>query len=222
MCGRFTLNISVDALANIFGISVPPDFRPRYNIAPSQWILAVRQLGEQREGDLFKWGLVPSWSKDPAIGYKLINARSESIHEKASFRQAIRSRRCLIPSTGFYEWEKHGDVKTPLYFQLKDGSPMAFAGIWESWKSPEGENLISCAILTTSANKLVEPIHDRMPVILHPQEYALWLDRNMTDPNQLQTFYQPYPAETMDVHEVSHDVNSPRNDSPELILPVRH
>jgi len=99
---------------------------------------------------------------------------------------------------------------------------MAFAGIWESWKSPEGENLISCAILTTSANKLVEPIHDRMPVILHPQEYALWLDRNMTDPNQLQTFYQPYPAETMDVHEVSHDVNSPRNDSPELILPVHH
>jgi putative SOS response-associated peptidase YedK len=222
MCGRFTLNIPADTLANIFGISVPPDFRPRYNIAPSQRILAIRQLGEQREGVLFKWGLVPSWSKDPAIGYKLINARSETIHEKASFRQAVRSRRCLIPSSGFFEWEKHGDVKTPLYFHLKDNSPMAFAGIWESWKSPEGESLFSCAILTTSANKLVEPIHDRMPVILHPQEFALWLDRNMTDPNQLQTFYQPYPAETMDVHEVSHDVNSPRNDTPELILPIHH
>ncbi|BEH09837.1 SOS response-associated peptidase [Geobacter sulfurreducens subsp. ethanolicus] len=193
MCGRFTLQISSEMLAEIFGLIEIPTFPARYNIAPTQQIAIVRSYANhQNRLDFVRWGLIPSWAKDKSVGNHMINARAETVHEKPAFRHAIRYRRCLIPSSAFYEWRKEGERRIPLYIRLKDGSPMVFAGLWETWKSPEGENLESCAILTTTANKLIEPIHDRMPVILHPQEYDHWLDRDMTDPTRLQSLYQPY------------------------------
>jgi len=221
MCGRFTLQIPPELLAEIFGLIEIPICPARYNIAPSQKVAVIRQNGEgQNRLDFLRWGLIPSWAEDISIGYKLINARSESVHEKHSFRHAIRYRRCLVPSSGFFEWLQEGKVKKPLYVRLKDGSPMVFAGLWESWKSPEGEVIGSCTILTTTSNKLIESLHDRMPVILHPQEYDVWLDREMTDPEKLNPLYKPYPAERMEMYPVSDLVNSPRNDTPDLIKPV--
>lgn len=208
-------------LAEIFGLIEIPTFPARYNIAPTQQIAIIREdVNHRNRLDFVHWGLIPSWAKDKSVGNHMINARAETVHEKPAFRHAIRCRRCLIPASAFYEWRKESGIKIPLYIRLKDGSPMVFAGVWETWKSPEGENLESCTILTTTANKLIEPIHDRMPVILHPQEYGHWLDREMTDPTKLQRLYQPYPAETMEAIEVSTAVNNPRNDSPDLVLPI--
>ncbi len=166
-------------------------------------------------------GLIPSWAEDMTVGYKLINARSETVHERHSFRHAIRYRRCLIPTSGFYEWTGEGRCKKPLYISMKDGSPMVFAGLWESWKSPEKEVVETCVVLTTSANSLVAPFHDRMPVILHPQEYNAWLDRETNNPEQLKPLYRPYPAELMELHLVSPHVNSLKFDSPNLIEPYK-
>jgi putative SOS response-associated peptidase YedK len=222
MCGRFTLDLPPEKLAEIFGLAELPRIEPRYNIAPTQQVAAIRTLAdnEHRKIAMLKWGFIPSWTKDPSLGHKLINARSESIHEKRAFRQAIRYHRCIIPTSGFFEWEEKEGKKTPLYIRLKDGSPMCFAGIWDHWKSPEGEVVESCSMLTTSSNKLIEPLHDRMPVILHPQEYALWLDRTITDPEKLKPLYQPYPADLMGMWPVSSLVNSSRNDSPACIEKV--
>jgi putative SOS response-associated peptidase YedK len=221
VCGRFTLHIPPELLAEIFGLIEIPIFPARYNIAPSQKVAVIRQNGDgQNRLDFLRWGLIPSWAEDISIGYKLINARSETVHEKHSFRHAIRYRRGLVPSSGFYEWKQEGKAKKPLYVQMKDGSPMVFAGLWESWKSPEGEAIESCTILTTTSNKLIESLHDRMPVILHPQEYDIWLDREMTDPEKLNPLYKPYPSERMEMYPVSDLVNSPRNDNSDLIKPV--
>jgi putative SOS response-associated peptidase YedK len=220
MCGRFTLHIPPELLAEIFGLVSIPDFQARYNIAPTQKVPVIRQdAGGQRQLALLHWGLIPSWAKDPSIGNRMINARAETVHEKPAFRNAIKYHRCLIPANGFYEWRQEGKTKTPLYVRLKDETMMCFAGLWEHWKSPEGEIIESFTILTTSSNKLVEPLHDRMPVILHPEEYALWLDRNITNPEKLKHLYQPYPADLMEMFPVSTLVNSPRNDSPDLIIP---
>lgn len=222
MCGRFTLILPPEVLAEILGLAEVPRIEPRYNIAPSQQVPAIRTLAdnEHREIAMLKWGLIPHWAKDTSLGHKMINARSESVHEKPAFRQPIRDHRCIIPSSGFFEWEEKGGKKYPLYVRLKDGSPMSFAGIWDHWKSPEGKIVESCSILTTSSNKLIEPLHDRMPVILHPHEYALWLDRAITDPEKLKSLYQPYPADLMEMWPVSTLVNSPRNDSPDCIKQV--
>ena len=222
MCGCFTLTLPPELLAGIFGLAELPRIEPRYNIAPSQQVAAIRTLADNdhREFVMLKWGLIPSWAKDPSLGHKMINARSESVHEKPAFRQAIRYHRCIIPSSGFFEWEDEGGKKAPLHIRLKDGSPICFAGLWDQWKSPEGEVVESCSILTTSSNKLIEPLHGRMPVILHPQEFALWLDRTITDPEQLKPLYQPYPADLMKMWPVSPIVNSPRNDSPDCIKQV--
>ena len=220
MCGRFTLQIPPELLANIFGLIEIPEAPARYNIAPSQKVAVIRQNGDgQNRLNFMRWGLIPTWAEDMSIGYKLINARSETVHEKHSFRNAIRYRRCLIPTSGFYEWMGEGKAKKPLYIRLKDGSPMVFAGLWESWKSPQKDIVESCTILTTSSNKLIAPIHDRMPVILHPQEYDAWLDREMDDPENLKWLYQPYPFELMEMYPVSHQVNSTNNDGPELTKP---
>jgi putative SOS response-associated peptidase YedK len=221
VCGRFTLHIPPELLAEIFGLIEIPTFPARYNIAPSQKVAVLQQNGDgQNRLDFLRWGLIPSWAENISIGYKLINARSETVHEKHSFRHAIRYRRCLVPSSGFFEWLQEGKVKKPLYVRLKDSFPMVFAGLWESWKSPEGEVIVSCTILTTTSNKLIESLHDRMPVILHPQEYGIWLDREMTDPEKLNPLYKPYPAERMEMYPVRDLVNSQRNDTPDLIKPV--
>ncbi len=216
MCGRFTLQVPPEQLAAVFGIPVP-NITPRFNIAPSQQIAVIRNLGGENHLDLLKWGLVPSWAEDMAIGYKLINARSETVFEKNSFRRAIRTRRCLVPASGFYEWQHIDKTKTPYYVSMANNNPMALAGIWEQWKCPDNTILETCAILTTAANKLMETIHDRMPVILHPQEYSLWLDREVSDPETLKQLFIPYPADVMESYQVSSLVNNPRNDGVECI-----
>jgi putative SOS response-associated peptidase YedK len=223
MCGRFTLQIPPELLAEIFGLLEIPVFPARFNITPSQQVAVIRRTAEDRNRlDFLHWGLIPSWAKDRSIGNRMINARSETVHEKPAFRHALRYGRCIIPASGFYEWRQEGERKSPLYVHLKDGSPLCFAGLWEHWKAPEGEVIESCTILTTAANTLIEALHDRMPVILRPEEYALWLDREITDPEQLQQLYKPYPADRMEMWPVAPSVNSPRIDSPELIKPVSH
>jgi putative SOS response-associated peptidase YedK len=219
MCGRFTLNLSPDQLAVAFGIPAS-SITPRYNIAPSQQIAVIRNFSGERHLGYIRWGLVPSWADDISIGYKLINARSETVFEKNSFKRAIRTRRCLVPASGFIEWKHSGNEKTPFYITMTNNNPMAFAGIWEQWKAPDHSVLETCAILTTAANHLMESIHDRMPVILHPQEYSLWLDREVSEPESLKQLFKPYPAEVMQACQVSSLVNNPKNDTEDCITPL--
>jgi len=220
MCGRFTLTESGQVLMEELGlISIPEDFRPRFNIAPGQLILAARDGDGGRRAAMLKWGLVPSWAKDPSIGYKLINARSESVGEKPAFKRAFDRRRCIIPADGFYEWRKEGKAKVPLRFRLRGGRLFAFAGLWESYTDGTGGTLFTCTILTTTANELVQPVHDRMPVILTGEAIDLWLDRDVPGEG-VRSLLCPYPAEEMEAYEVSPRVNSVANDGPELIEPV--
>lgn len=222
MCGRFTSLLSPELLEEIFGIPLPPDFQPRYNIAPTQEIWIIRQTATGgRHLSSVRWGLVPHWAKDLAIGNRMINARCETVHEKPAFRIAIRARRCIIPASGFFEWDHSGKARIPHYITMKDSSPLAFAGIWDSWKSPEGEAVESCSILTTTSNTLVATLHDRMPVILHPTEFDLWLDRSMNNPESLKRLYQPYPADLMQEWEVSPLVNKPSIETPATIVPLQ-
>lgn len=222
MCGRFTLTESGQVLMEELGLlSIPEDYRPRYNVAPGQLILAARDGDHGRKGAMLKWGLVPPWAKDPSIGNRMINARSESVAEKPSFRKAFDRRRCIIPADGFYEWRKDGKAKMPIRFRLRGGRPFAFAGLWEAWRPPNGgETLFTCTILTTAANELVQPVHDRMPVILPKDAVDLWLDRDVPGEG-VASLLAPYPAEEMEAYEVSTRVNSVRNDDPECIQPVQ-
>ena len=221
MCGRFVTIIPADELKAIFVLIERPQLEPRYNVAPTQNVGVVRQSDDSTNHyDQLKWGLVPSWSTDPAKGASLINARSETVAEKPSFRHAIKKNRCIIPVSGFYEWSHTGTEKHPHYIQLSDKSPMALAGIWEHWKSPDGTPLETFSILTTAANKLISNLHERMPVILMPDAYGLWLDRNLQDPQHLEHLYVPFPDELMTYYEVPTLVNNPRFDSPACIVHV--
>ncbi|MFA7405615.1 MAG: SOS response-associated peptidase [Pelobacteraceae bacterium] len=220
MCGRFVANIPTGELNAIFALSESPQLEPRFNVAPTQQVAVIRNNGDHNHLDLLKWGFVPSWSKDLSFGSHLINARSESVAEKPAFRHAIKFRRCIVPTSGFYEWSHTGNKKQPYYFQLADHSPMCLAGLWESWKAPDGNELETFTILTTVANKLVEPFHDRMPVILHPESFALWLSHTMHDPEQLLPLFQPFPAQEMTVHKVPDLVNNAKFDSPACIAQV--
>jgi putative SOS response-associated peptidase YedK len=218
MCGRFALISSQQEFAGHFLVEDAPELAPRYNIAPTQPVLAVRvgQTGN-REATHFAWGLIPSWAKDLSIGQKLINARSETAAEKPAFRTALRRRRCLLPASGFYEWEKRGAAKQPYFIRMAGGGLCAFAGLWEVWNGPDGETLESCTILTTGPNELLAPIHNRMPVILVPADYDKWLDPRQTDSGRVVSLLQPFPAKNMEAYPVSTFVNSPRNDSPGCI-----
>jgi len=221
MCGRFVLENTPEQLMRVYQLSSPPDLSPRYNVAPSQQIAVVRQQnGGDRELVMMQWGLIPSWAKDSAIGYKMINARSETAHEKPSFKQALRSRRCIVPVSGFYEWEKKEKEKIPHYIHLRDGDIMSLAGLWETWRSPEGERIETCTILTTAANSLLKPLHDRMPVVLHNEEFDLWFNRDVDDINLLTELFHSYPSDRLEEHIVSKEVNSPGKDSPECIVPT--
>jgi putative SOS response-associated peptidase YedK len=225
MCGRFTLSVGIEELRSVFpwlAIPVPP--LPRYNIAPTQPVAVVPNNGK-RELDYFTWGLIPSWAKDPKIGSRMINARSETLTEKPSFRAAYKRRRCLILADGFFEWSKERlangrDVRTPVYVKLGAGNPFAFAGLWEYWQLKQGDEVYSCAIITTPPNDLLKPIHDRMPLILDPGLYDRWLDQEDKAPEELSDFLTPYPAGEMVAYPVSTLVNSPANDLPECIVPV--
>lgn len=218
MCGRFTLQITKEMMADIFGITVLQDIQPRYNIAPTQQVAAIRTYPDgTRHLDQLHWGLIPSWATDPSIGNKMINARSETVNEKPSFKYALHKHRCIIPASEFYEWvvKKH-----PLYVHLKDNSIMAFAGLWDHWKSPKGQIIESCTILTTTSNNLLKPIHDRMPVILDRRDINIWLNSNIIEIESLKYLFEPYTSGQMEMYPVSDIVNSPRNDILECILPI--
>jgi putative SOS response-associated peptidase YedK len=221
MCGRYTLKATNEQILSEFkALRIQSnELRERFNIAPSQIIPVVRQNEQERELSDLKWGLVPSWAKDVSIGNRMINARGESLTEKPSFRNAFRSRRCLIPASGFYEWKREADKgKQPFYFYLKDKTVFGFAGLWEEWTDTEtGELLESCTIITTEANEVLAPVHDRMPVILKSENYEEWLDPKNADTDDLQRLLKPYPEEEMLSHAVNRQVNSPSFDSPELI-----
>jgi putative SOS response-associated peptidase YedK len=220
MCGRFTLAVPTEQLAAQFQLPAAPELAARYNIAPTQEIAVVRADDGGRRLSLMRWGLVPSWAKELAIGAKMINARSETAAEKPAFRSAMKQRRCLIPADGFYEWQARPGGKQPFYIHMADGRPFAFAGLWEQWRTPEGPWLETCTILTTAANELMSPLHDRMPVIVAPEHYGLWLDPGLHDAGPLQELLAPYPAEAMAVSPVSKAVNKVGNDDPSLIAPV--
>jgi putative SOS response-associated peptidase YedK len=217
MCGRFAQRSDPRRLAREFKVDEVPQVEARYNVAPAQDILAVRESSDGREMAFLKWGLIPSWAKDTSIGARLINARSETVTEKPSFRQAFRQRRCIIPADGFYEWKRTDGKKQPFFFQMRNERPFGFAGLWERWEGQGGEAIDSCTILTTEANEVLRPVHDRMPVILHPQEYSLWLKADDREHDLLRELLRPYPVEEMVGYPVSPLVNSPRNKGPELI-----
>jgi putative SOS response-associated peptidase YedK len=217
VCGRYTLKTPVETLAEEFGITGPlPEVPTRFNVAPTQEVAAVLEEDEQRKLEMLRWGLIPSWADDPAIGNRMINARSETAAQKPSFRSAFRKRRCLVLADGFYEWQKTASGKQPYYIRMGDGSPFAFAGLWESW-GKYGEEVRSCTILTTEANGLVGEIHHRMPVILPAEEYDLWLDPDMGEAEPLLDLLRPYPDDVMEAYPVSRFVNSPSNDSEQCV-----
>lgn len=221
MCGRFTSKAKPEEIEKEFKVGKlnPKLFAPRFNIAPTQTIAAVLEQHGERIVNELRWGLIPSWAKDDKIGSKMINARAETLAEKPSFKNAFKSRRCIIPASGFYEWQKKGaGAKQPFYFYLKDKDVFGFAGLWEEWLDKEsGELVETCTIITTEANKVLEPVHDRMPVILKPKDYDEWLDEKLKDTEKLQKLLVPFPAAQMKSHAVSKAVNSPAYDSPELI-----
>jgi len=217
MCGRFTLQITPEVLAKAFGLKELPDIEPRYNIAPSQLVASIRHVGDHNKLDFLKWGLHPSWSQDTT--HTPINASCETVHEKPIFIHALKYNRCIIPASGFYEWVSTKDNhKQPYCIRLSNSGIMGFAGLWERWNAEDGTELETCCILTTSANELMKPIHERMPVILQPEDYELWLNRHMHDPHELQRLYQPYLSDVMVSHPVPDLVNNPRFDSHACIV----
>jgi putative SOS response-associated peptidase YedK len=236
MCGRFTLRTPASAIAEQFGLLELPSFAPRFNVAPSQSVAVVRirpvdsadggrtaastsQSAGGRELVWMQWGLVPRWAKDPAIGNRLINARAETAANKPAFRDAMRGRRCLVVADGFYEWRRSGRAKQPYFIRLRDGRPFAFAGLWDTWQRPDRSILESCTLLTTDANDLVRPIHDRMPVVLPPSAYSLWLNLEERDPGRLVSLLAPHAGDQMEAYPVSTLVNSPAHESPRCVEP---
>jgi len=225
MCGRYSITQPVEAIQRVFHVGERPNLPPRYNVAPTQDVPAVRR-GEdgERHLALLRWGLIPFWADDASIGSRMINARAESAAEKNAFRTAFRRRRCLIVADGFYEWQKpatKGGRKQPYRVTLTDGGLFAFAGLWESWREPaSGETVESCAILTTDANEDLAQIHERMPVILDPAGYETWLDPD-ADPVDAQALLGPYPSERLTAYPVPTRVNAVANDDPAVIEPLR-
>ena len=221
MCGRFTLRTPAHRLAEAFGVDALPNLAPRYNIAPTQDVVAIRHADAGRELAMLRWGLIPGWAKDPAIGSRMINARAETVAEKPSFRAAFRQRRCLVAADGFYEWQKAAEgPKQPYYIRLESDAPFAIAGLWERWRDPAGETVESCTLITTEANAALAPIHPRMPVILAPADYDAWLDPRPASPDALHDLLRPYPGAEMAVIPIGRHVNNVRNDDPGCIEPA--
>lgn len=219
MCGRYTLTAEPEVIQQAFDLDDVPQMRPRYNIAPTQKVPVI--TGDApKQLSFMQWGLVPSWAKDPSIGSKMINARSETLDRKPSFREAFAKRRCLVPVDGFFEWRKDGNAKYPMYIHLKDRQLFAMAGLWETWKTPEGDVLQTCTIVTAEPNALVKQFHHRMAVILSPESYATWLDDG-TSAEVLKALFAPYSEDQMTAYEVSSIVNNPNNDTPQVIEPYQ-
>ncbi len=221
MCGRFVQYSDPEIYASHFDLDSFHEAVPRYNVAPTQPVLAVRRSSDgKRELIPLRWGLVPSWSKGPDSRFQMINARVETVASKPAYRNAFKHQRCLIPAEGFYEWKAEQRGKTPYLIRREDHAPFAMAGLWERWHGEGTEALESCTIIVTEANALVSGIHERMPVILPTAHYAAWLDPDNTDQDTLLAMLKPIGPEDWTMHPVSRRVNSPRNDGPELIEPV--
>jgi len=225
MCGRFTLTKSMDEIRERFDfVTDLAELDLRYNIAPTQYTPVIVYQDGVNVLKKMRWGLIPSWAKEERIGYRMINARAEEIDRKPTFRPLLPRRRCLVLADGFYEWEKRGQgkgrVRIPYRFTLKDESPFAFAGLWDKWRSPEGEELETLTIITTRANKLVSAVHNRMPVILRPEDINRWVDTSYRNVRELKNLLTPYPSEEMKMYRVSTRVNSPDFDSPECVEKV--
>jgi putative SOS response-associated peptidase YedK len=216
MCGRFAFYSPREAVLAVFGVALPFDLAPRYNVAPGQLVAAIR-AGESGgpEGVQLRWGLVPFWAKDASTGHRMINARAETLAAKPAFRNAWKKRRCLVLANGFYEWRGQGTGKTPFFVSRPDEQPIAFAGLWERWDKGD-EPLETCTIITTAANRVLREIHDRMPVILPPDALHAWVDPGQ-DLSVLSAFLQPAPDDLLETREVSRAVNSPAHEGPELI-----
>ncbi|MGJ7922025.1 SOS response-associated peptidase [Neobacillus sp. LXY-4] len=224
MCGRFTLTSTLEEILNRFDVEAFLDeegYLPSYNVAPSQSVLAIINNGLINKMGYLKWGLIPPWAKDPSIGFKMINARSETLSEKPSFKEAFKKRRCLIIADSFYEWKRTDPKnKTPMRIKLRNDELFGMAGLWEHWKSPDGKSIFSCSVITTTPNELVRDIHDRMPVILKPEDEKVWLDPAITDTHYLHHLLQPLDSALMEAYEVSQLVNSPKNNSSQLIQKI--
>ena len=222
MCGRFAFYSPHEAVIRLFGVAAAPEIEPRWNIAPTQFIATVREPGGPREVAMLYWGLVPSWAKDKSIGARMINARSETLGEKPSFRNAFRRRRCLILADGYYEWQRAGAVKQPYFIAFTDGQPFGMAGLWERWRDPAtGEPLESCCIVTTSPAHTVAHVHDRMPVIVPPDAYSEWLDPGNEATDRLARLFEPCGRPDLQARPVSRRVNDARNQGRDLIEEVR-
>ena len=220
MCGRFDCHSEISVIAKLFKIDrLSIDYQPHYNIAPSQNIVVIRDSGK-RELLQCQWGFIPWWAKDPKMGFKMINARAESVADKPAFKDAFRNQRCLVIADGFYEWVLEGKVKQPVYIRLKSHTPVGFAGLYSVWRSPEGEDIRTCTIITTDANDLLRPIHDRMPVIILKDKEDLWLDPKTTEKEKLLPLLTPYPSDEMEFYRVSPIMNKPEHDAPEVIRPI--
>lgn len=220
MCARYTLTARPELIADLFDLDLLVDIVPRFNVAPTQQVLAVRAPDGQREFARLRWGLVPSWADDIKIGNKLLNARGETIFEKPSFRSAAKKRRCLIAADGFYEWREEHGKKQPYCIHMPGRAPFAFAGLWERWHAEEDEPVETCTIVTTEANALLKPLHDRMPVILNRGDFARWLDPAVTDAKLLEPLLRPLPEEALRLYRVAPKVNSPRFDDPSCVEPI--
>ena len=220
MCGRYSLIADIGELQERFGFDGSElPHAPRYNVAPTQMALTVTN-GSERRGSYMRWGLIPSWAKSASVGNRMINARAETVAEMPSFRTALQRRRCLVLADGFYEWQGEGSSRRPMRITMASGEPFAFAGIWSIWKDPEDNSIPTCAIITTSANELLRPIHHRMPVILPRNMEGFWLDRSNQDTTEFRSVLTPYPDDAMEAYEVSTLVNSVANDGPDLIARV--
>ena len=220
MCGRFARKRSASIMAKDFGVEeITDDLQPSFNIAPTHSVAVVVNK-QARKLVAMRWGLVPYWATDPTIASRLINARAETLTTKSAFKEAFKKRRCLIIADGFFEWQKQGSTKIPLFIHLEPARSFAFAGLYETWVPPLGEPLVTCTIITTGPNELVSPVHDRMPVILTKDAENFWLDPSVEDHTRLLDLLQPYPAAEMSAYVVSNLVNSVKNDSPECIEPA--
>lgn len=223
MCGRYSLTVTPDELYRLFGIDDKLNLQPRFNVAPTQAAPVVRKTGGKKNMDMLRWGLIPPWSKDASIASKLINARGETVAEKPSFRSAYESRRCLVPVDGFYEWRTEGGKKQPFRIGFREGKPFAFAGLWESWTVPEGlkdtgDTVETFTIVTTNANPKLVPIHHRMPVIVDPTDYELWLEGGSDEANAV---IKPFSQDDMAFYRVSTRVNNARNDDEACVEPLK-
>jgi putative SOS response-associated peptidase YedK len=222
MCGRFALYSDPFVLARWFGVDSLPDYRPSYNVAPSQAVAIIRQQAGRRSMARVRWGLVPAWSKAAKTGFSTINARAETVASKPAFRAAFRQRRCLVPADGWYEWQAlaNTQAKQPWFISSQAGKPLALAGLWELWQNPQGGVLESCSIIVTEANDFMQPIHERMPVILAPASWDDWLSPATKDTQALHNFLKPYAGNDLTAWPVSVLVNSPRHDSAECLAPI--